>query len=424
MAKDLLTDKAIRAAQPREKPYKLADGAGMSLVVSPTGAKTFRLKYRFKGIERSYSCGSYPKTSLAQARKNREAAHALIAEGKDPVKERRNDRAAAGEARKHTFEAAAEAFYAKGAPAWSTTHCRDVRRILDTELLPALGRKALHVITPEDVQAVINGIEGRGAYTFARDVRMYARAIWRSSRVAKKLADPTAEVEVTAKKLLPKEKKHRPHPALPRTELGEFMRRVRNSPATPMVRLALLLLLHTGVRSGELRGATWGEFNLAEALWVIPGDRMKNDLDFIVPLTPQVVDLLAQLRACGAEMRGVNERDLRADDLLLFNAFDFAQPLSDGTLSHAIWRAGYKKTHTPHGCRAVFSTWANEIGGFNPDAVERQLAHVPNDLRTKYNRADYLPERVKMMAAWSNYLDEQERTAKVIPFPAPLAVAS
>jgi integrase len=178
------------------------------------------------------------------------------------------------------------------------------------------------------------------------------------------------------------------------------------------------MLMHVAVRPGELRGATWGEFNVGERLWTIPGARMKKNLDHVVPLTDQSLDLLAQIRIACADLRGVPPQELRSDDLVLPHAFDFARPISDNTLNHAVWRAGYKSRHCAHGCRSVFSSWANEIGKFNPDAVERQLAHVTaGPVRKAYNRAEYLDERIRMMHAWSAYLEGQERTATIIPFP-------
>ena len=197
---------------------------------------------------------------------------------------------------------------------------------------------------------------------------------------------------------------------------------MRNSPATPLVRLAMLVLVHTGVR-GELRGATWGEFSVAEAVWTVNGSRMKNGLDLLVPLTPQVLDLLAQVRTVGAGLRGVHPNDLRPGDLLFPGAFDFAKCISAETLEHTIWRAGYKGRATPHGFRSLLSSWANEVGRFNPDAVERQLAHVTmGAVRGAYNRAEYLPERVTMMGAWSDWLEAQERaTATIIAFPTAVA---
>jgi integrase len=418
MAHDLLTDKEVRAAKPAAKPFKLADGRGMSLIVMPSGAKSFRLKFRMDGVERSFGLGSYPDTSLALARKNRDAARALIAAGVDPVQHKRETRAARTEARRYTFETAAEAYFKANAASWSETHQRDVRRIIDRELVPGVGNKPMSAITLADAQGVIDGIIAREAYTFARDVRMYARAIMKSYNKGRKvqLADPWADVDV-AKGPAPVH-----HAALSRAEVGDFLRRIKNSPATPLVRLGVLLLMHTALRSGELRAATWSEINVSERLWTIAGSRMKNKLDHLVPLSTQSLELIEQLRIVGAQLRGVHPNDLQPDDLLFPHAFDLSRCISENTLIHATWRAGFKGRMTPHGCRSVFSGWANEVGKFNPDAVEAAIAHVTmGAVRKAYNRSAYIEERTRMMAEWSAWLEAQERTATVIPFPAAVA---
>lgn len=412
---DRLNDRAIRAAKATGRPYKLADGRGMYLLVQPAGGKLWRLKFRFEGKERSLSLGAFPDVSLADARKARDAARTLIARGIDPVATRRDARDAAAEDRTRTFEAAAEAFYRAHAASWSATHQRDVRRILDRELLPAIGVKAMTVVTQRDCQRIIDSIIEREAFSFASDVRLYGKAIVRhfNRTHAGQILDPWANI------VIPKGPAPVHHPALPRSEVGEFLRRVRSGPATPLVRTALLLLTHIALRSGELRGATWHEVSHDDRMMTIPAARMKAGRDHLVPLSDQVLVLLADLRRLGAELRGVPVDALQPDDLLLPHVFDFGRPISDNTLSHAVWRAGYKSKHTPHGGRALFSSWANEVGGFNPDAIEAQLAHVSaSAVRRAYNRSVYLPERVQMMAAWSAWLEAQERATagdNVIP---------
>jgi integrase len=276
-----------------------------------------------------------------------------------------------------------------------------VRRIIN-ELDATLGDKPMSAIQPEDVEAVISKIEKRGALTYARDVRLYFRAIVRffnAKHRAHRVVDPSTDI------LIKRAPPVRHHAALNPNEIGGFLRALRNSNAAPLVRLAVRLLIATGVRTTELRLARWNEVDTKSRVWRIPASRMKAHREHVVPLAQPVLELLAELRAISGE-----------GELLFPHLFEPDQPISEGTIINAIkYGVGYRGRATGHGMRRTFSTWANE-NGFHPDAIERQLAHVEhNQVRAAYNAAEHLPERKRLMSAWASYLEESERGAKVVP---------
>ena len=397
---DLLSDKRIRALRPQQKPYRIADGRAMYLLVSPAGGKLWRLKFRLDGKERVLALGQYPDVGIADARDKRDAARKLIAKGIDPVAHKRGQRDAKHQAAGYPFSAAAEAYFNHNEAAWSQSHRRDVRRILD-ELNAAVGNKPMAAIEPEDIEAVIGKIEGRDALTYARDVRLYFRCVVRHHNQTNRkhrIADPSNDL------VIKKAPKVRHHAALEPSEVGPFLRKLQHSAASHLVRIAIRVLLLTAVRTTELRKAQWREIDAKAKLWRIPAGRMKTGVEHVVPLAPQTLDLFAELRTLTGE-----------GELLFPNLLEPKQPMSEGAIISAIrLRLNYAGRMTGHGARSVFSSWCNEQG-FNADAIERQLAHAPRDaVRAAYNRSDYLPERRRMMVAWANYLDEAERGAKVI----------
>jgi len=402
MAENLLSERTVRAAKPCPKPYKMGDGKGMYLLVQPNGTKCWRLKYRSPttGKEKLLALGVFDDVGLALARDRRKAARDLIERGIDPVQAKRDERRAKHEAARYTFEKAADAFLLHNAQAWSESHQRDVRRIVD-ELAATLGDKAMAELEPDDVEKVIGKIEKRGALTYARDVRMYFRAIVRHFNAKNRkhrIADPSADI------LIAKAPAAKHHAALAPGELGGFLRALANSSAAPLVRLAVRLLVATGVRTTELRLARWIEVDTKAKLWRIPAERMKARREHLVPLAEPVLELLAQLRLISGE-----------HELLLPHLFEPDAPISEGTIINAIkFGCGYRGRATGHGMRRTFSTWANEQG-FHPDAIERQLAHVErNAVRAAYNAAEHLPERKRLMGAWADFLAESERGAKVV----------
>ena len=411
MATDFLSDRKITDAPAGARAYKLADGRGLFVLVQPEGSKLWRLKFRLEGKERLMSLGAFPDVKVTAARAAREAARTLIAAGIDPVQQRRAERSAKAADNADLFGDVAADYFDKHANPWSANHRRDVRRIIDAELVPAFGRRSMAELAREDhVEKLLQGIEARDALTFARDVRMYFRAIWRHYNQTRRrrrldpLADPSADVAIKKAPTV------RHHAALPASEVGGFLRALGNSDALPVTRLAVRFLLLTAVRTTELRLAQWDEIDRKSKLWRLPAERMKMKREHLVPLAPAALTLLEDLHR------------LTAGSALLFpSPANPELPLSDMGMLAAIYRMGYRGRMTGHGVRSMFSTWCNEQETddgkplFHPDAIERQLAHGPRSVRAAYNAAEYLPVRPRMMSAWAEFLAEAERTATIVP---------
>jgi integrase len=407
MAKiDLLTDKKVVALAPRATPYKKPDGRGLFIWVSPT-AKAWRLRFKLDGKERMMALGQFPDVDITEARDRRDVARKLIAKGIDPVDKRRQERAARVEASHHTFQRWSKSYFSHNASNWSERHKRDVQRILG-ELNESIGSKAVSTIEPEDIEKVLGEIEERGALTYARDVRLYFRCVvkhYNAKNRRHRIPDPSEGLEIKRAPPVQHHKKLEPH------EIGGFLRALNNSNAAPLVRFAVRLLVATAVRTTELRFAKWGEIDTKARVWRVPEARMKGRREHLVPLTPQVLKLVEELKA---ELRRIGH-DPTPDTYLFPHLFGPDQPISDGTIINAIkYGAGYRGKATAHGMRGTFSTWAHEQG-FNSDAIERQLAHVErNAVKSAYNSAEHLPERRGLMVAWSDYLDAEERGAQII----------
>lgn len=408
MATDKLTDKFCKNA-PKGKHF---DGGGLHLLVDDKGGRYWRQKYRRPdGKEDTLSHGVYPHVTLAEARDKRREAKKLIDAGIDPKAHQRKTQAAAvveqhddrkDDPKAERFATVAERYYDKHYRAWSATHRRDVRRMLDNDLIPALGELPMGQGMHAEFQGMIDAIVARGSLTVAKDVKTYYGAI---RRYFNKLL-PEGEPEIadaSSRADLPKPPKERGHPALAPQEIGPFLRTLEHSDAGAVVRIAVRMLLLTAVRTTELREATWGEFDTKAALWRIDAERMKADRGHIVPLSKQAIALLAALRPhTGGKM------------YLFPNGRDDDRPMSENAILAAIKRMGYRGRLTGHGMRSMFSTWAHE-SGYSSDAIERQLAHAPADkVKAAYLRSEFMPVRTTMLQAWADWLDASAATADVI----------
>ena len=383
---------AVQHAKPREKEYKLADERGLYLLVTPNGGKHWRFKYRFAGKERKLSFGSFPDVSLANARERRDDTRRVIAGGIDPVSTRKqqvNDEQAREEEkfnfvadewlRKLELEERAESTLSK------------MRWIVDFAR-PVIGHKLMSEIAARDLLSVLRPIEARKRYETANRARGTFGTIFRYAiAIGKARYDPSRDLHGA---LIRPKVNHRAAIVEPR-HVGALLRAVAGYEGAPSVKLALWLLAHLFVRPGELRLAEWQEFDLRAKVWTIPGTRTKMRRPHRVPLSRQVVALLADLEA------------VSDDSKLLFPSLRSKErAMSDNTLNAALRRLGYDKSQmTAHGFRATASSLLNESGKWHPDAIERQLAHVENnDVRRAYLRGEHWEERIKMMQWWSDHL--------------------
>ena len=381
-----LSDAACRNAKPREKAYKIADGGGLYLFISPSGGKLWRQDYAHEGKRRTASFGKYPAVGLARARDERDKIKAALAEGLDP-----NAKAPSGP----TFEEVARAWYAANLPKWKTSYSARFWRQIESDILTGIGSTPIVDIEAPKVLELLRAIESRDAIYTARRIHQMVSTIFRFA-IAGGLTkfNPAADLHV-ALKPVPKEK-HRA--ALKEGELPDFFRRLAKYDGERQTALALKAVAHTFVRTNEIRFAKWSEFD--GNTWRIPADRMKMGREHLVPLSRQARAIFDELRelADGSEW-------------VLPGAYR-VKPISENTLLYAVYRMGLHSRASVHGLRATASTILNESEQpiWDRDGIEHQLAHAPDDaIRAAYNRGERWQMRVRMMQWYSDLLDKHEK---------------
>jgi integrase len=396
-----LSDTSIRNAKPAKRPRKLFDTGGLYLLVQPSGARWWRLKYRFAGKEKLLSLGVYPAKSLSHARDDRDKARKLLASGVDPSAKRQADEAARRLSAENSFKAVAELWLERQDVAEVTASKN--RWLLESFIYPEIGSRPINEITPRELLNVLRKIEKTGKLETASRAKNKAGQVFRFA-ILEGIAenDPTAALRGALKAPIVKH-----HAAITDPKkMGELLRAIDGFSGQPATMYALRLAPLVFVRPGELRKAEWAEFDLDAALWRIPGPRMKMKAAHLVPLSKQAVAILRSLRA------------LTGRGHLLFPSIRSAQrPMSENTVNAALRRLGYTNAEmTGHGFRSMASTRLNEMG-WRADAIERQLAHAEsNKVRDAYtSAAQYLDERKKMMQAWADYLDGLRTGADVVP---------
>jgi integrase len=396
-----LTDAKIRNAKPGPKPAKLADGGGLYLEVRPTGSKLWRFRYRIAGKENVFAIGEYPSIGLAEARAEHGKARALVKQGIHPSHNRQAERLSSQVANANTFEAVAREWIAKKSPRWTAYYLRQVTRFLESDVFPHIGKLPIRTVTSAHLLEVIRRIEARGAETVALLVRQWSSAIFRYA-VATLRADGDPAGALKGAIHRPKVEHHKP---LSRKQIVDFKHAVGKYGGYRTTVIALQLMLLTFVRTVELRKAEWSEFDLEQAEWRIPAERMKMREPHIVPLSKQAVDLLRELQTYTGG-RG----------FLFPNYRSPKECMTATTLNRALERMGFNGKDSigfsAHGFRATASTFLNEMG-YRPDVIERQLAHAERDkVRASYNQAEYMEERTSMMQEWANFLNDPVRRAK------------
>jgi integrase len=408
-----LTAVAARNARPREKMYRLAAGKGLYLQVMPTGARYWRLKYRFSGAARMMGLGVYPDVSLADARAARDAARKQLAMGVDPSMQRRVDRMQRDRAIENSIEAIGNAWFAEKEPTWVEGYSRGVRSRLALNIYPWLGKVPIVEVTSGMLLACLQRIVDRGAVETAHRTLNYLVEIYRWA-IPRNMVDRNVAADLVG--TLPTSNSQN-YPTLTDPDrIGELLRAIKTYHGSYITRYALQIAPLVFTRPSELRKALWTEFDLDAALWAVPGERLKMRKalksvadSHLVPLSRQAVELLRELHPLTGQGKYVfpGERSI-------------TRPMSDGTINAAFARMGFKGEIVAHGLRHMASTALNEKG-WSADAIERQLAHKDkNRIRGIYNKAKYLEERRQMMQAWADYLDEL-RTA--VPAIAHRAVA-
>lgn len=392
-----LTDATVRNAAARAKRYKLYDGGGLYVEVYPEGGRYWRLKYRMGGKERRLSLGTYPEVKIAEAREKAAEARKVIKAGRDPATEQRASQARAAANAATTFQVVALEWMAR--KDWSESYRTNIEHTFKANLFQRIGSVPIGDIDAPLLLEALRPMEARNALDVLSRARRWCSEIMRYAiATGRRRDDPAAALKGAFKT-----RTSTNHPALARAEIGPFLRKLTEYPGRLETRIAARLLLLTAVRTGELRPAEWTEFDLDAKEWRIPKERMKMRAPHIVPLATQAVTLLEQLRVLTGYSR------------YLFPNHGKHPFMSENTINSALRSMGYGGRVVGHGFRATFSTIVNESGHFNPDAIERQLAHSPRDkIRAAYHRAEYLPERRRMMQWWADFLDAAQKGAEVV----------
>jgi integrase len=396
-----LSDTAIRNAKPTEKPYKMPDEKGMYLFVHPNGGKYFRLDYRFAGKRKTLALGVYPDTSLKQARERRDTAKKQIADGIDPSITRKIEKAGSIE---NTFKAVTEEFLEANSGKWSASHKKHIKECFERDVYPWLGSRPLKDLTAVEVLTALRRITARGALeTAARTKQFIGQAIRYGIATGRAERDVTQDLRGA----LPSPVRgHFPAITEPKP-LGQLLRDIDAYTGDFVVKTALQLQPLIFARPANLAAAEWDEFDLEAAEWRIAADKMKMKDAHIVPLSKQAIALLQDIHPLTGSRRYVfaSNKGKRGNE----------PHISRESIGAAIRRMGYQGQHTAHGFRTTASTLLHEQG-FHSDMIERQLSHAErNRIKAAYNRAQHLPERRKMMQAWSDYLDSLKAGADVIP---------
>lgn len=388
-----LTQFAIVKAVAKDKPLKLSDGGGLHLLVQPGGSKLWRFRYRFAGRENMMALGAFPTTSLAEARTKREQAKKLIEAGIDPSRQKKLDKIRAATSAQNTFGAVAAEYLANMAAngAAETTISKNRWMLLD--LAAPLANRPIAEIVPAEILDILKRIEQSGRRETARKLRGVMGSVFRHAIVTLRATnDPTFALRGA---LLKPNVQHRAAITDER-QLGSLMQSIDEYDGWPTIRDALRLLALTMTRPGDVRGMRRSEINFEKAVWRIPEERMKMRRPHDVPLSKQALQILQDIWPLSDN-----------GDLVLPSIRSAKKPLSENAMNSALRRMGYTKEEmTAHGFRSSASTILNERG-FTPDVIEAALAHQDeNSIRRAYNRSTYWPERVKLMQAWADMLDE------------------
>lgn len=412
-----LTEKTVKAFVAKaERGKKLADGGGLHLFITPAGGATWRVKYRIDGKEKIYSIGPYPLVTIAAARVELAEVKALLLERKDPVTERRVNRATTAANSDNTFKAVADEWLAMKQKEWSAGHFTKSSRAFERDIYPALGKLPISSITPAIVAKAVEDINKRDVLETATRILQHLNGVFRYAQAKGLCRDNPAG---PAREVLPKKKDSGRMPALlDWPSLGDVLRRAEMARISPSVHMAHRLCAFTAARIGNVVNAEWREFHLddEQPVWIIPRAKMKvatRDIDHRVPLCPEIV----------AELR-------RWQDVFGGKGYVFPSPAGGKFIGRESIEKVYRVTlslegkHSPHGWRSAFSTLARD-NGFDRDVVELALDHAhDNDVARAYDRGERFSQRIELFNWWGKELAAARHGAKIIPLPARSDIAA
>ncbi len=399
MLTDLACKSAIKQAKHHNKRIKLFDGNGLFLDCRPNGSGYWRYKYRIAGKEKLLSFGTFPLISLGEAREKHIEARKVVINNKDPSSQRKAAAQIARQETWHTFEQVGRDWYLHNLKKWSSGHAAEIIRVLQKDLFRFIGHLPVKEITRLVLLQALQKIEIRQSHEIARKSLQYATNILRFA-VVRDYAPYNVALDLKGS-LKPYKRGHRP--SMPIDHLSGFLRRLDQNEAnlTGHERDALIMLMLTLVRSGELTKAKWPEFDLNKAVWIIPAERMKMRKEHIVPLSSQALAILTRRNTVNASLDRTQQ-----SEYVFTSKLDAQKPMSVKDVGAAMITMGYRDIHTPHGFRALGMGIAKERLGYRHEVPDRQLAHVPtNAVDRAYDRSLFIEERTEMMQTLANYID-------------------
>lgn len=388
-----LYDLDCRHAKPKDKAYRLTDAGGLYLDVMTTGKRVWRMRYKFYGREKLLTIGPYPALSLVKAREKRDIAKQAIADGTDPAHEKQEAKKLARFKQLQTFELVAVEWHSHNLSIWSPNYGKAMLGRLQANIFPFIGKQPMATLTIHHLLACLRKIEDRGKNDMAHRMLQIIGQVIRYAVITGRME---RDITVDLKGALKRYRKGH-YAAIESDELPQLMKAIERNDARSFKQtmLAIRLILLTFVRTSELINATWDEFDLEKAVWNIPAERMKTRLPHRVPLSRQTLAILNEL----SELYG-NE------GYILPSVIRRNKPISNNTILKALERLGYKGRMTGHGFRALAMSTIKEKLNYRHEVVDRQLAHQPrNKIDKAYDRAKFLPERIKMMQEWADYID-------------------
>lgn len=394
-----LTDLEIRRSKPLDKPYTLNDGNGLSLLIEPNGSRGWRFRYRFDGKPKMLSLGTYPLTSLTEARQKRDEAKKLVAAGINPSDVRKRDKQDRQNEISNTFEAIAREWYEKRIDRWSVSYSEEMLKTFEADVFPYIGGRPISEIKPMELMGVLSRLDERGATEKLRKVRQRCGEVWRYAIVTGRAEyNPAPDL---ASAFSPHKKEH--YAFLKTEELPEFFRTLNTYSGSIVVKLAMRLQVLTGLRPGELRQGQWSEIDFEKRLWEVPPARMKKRRPHCVPLSDQAIAILEQLKPITGQY-----------PFIFPGRIHHSKPISEMAMNVLIRRIGYAGRVTGHGFRHTMSTILHEQG-YNTAWIETQLAHVDkNSIRGTYNHAQYLDGRREMLQWYADYMQALESGQNVV----------
>jgi integrase len=393
----------IRRSKAGKKAYRLPDSGGLFLFVTPTGGKLWRWKYRHRGKQKLMALGQYPDVPLVTARKRHADGRALLSTGVDPMENRKAEKTALKATAENSFMTIAGLWHDHWRAGKSPQHVDATRRRLEKNVIPLLGPRPIAEIEASELVAMAKAIEKRGVGDMAKRALQTVGQVFRFA-IAHGYAKKNPATEFKPGDILKGTKKVN----LARVEVKELpglLRAIEIYRGKVITRLAMKLMALTFVRTKELIEARWDEFDLEARRWNIPAERMKMDSPHIVPLARQTVEVLEMLYTLTGTKEFLFPGDRNPNKVM-----------SNNTILEALDRMGYRGRQTGHGFRGLASTILHEQG-YEHAHIELQLAHTErNAVSAAYNHALYLEPRTRMMQAWADFLEQTQRSGRVLPF--------